>query len=115
MQTISSYMGTFLQFANVCIILFGFYKFLGKPHSTLEERVKKLESEVSDMKTSLKQGGKKFADHDKALEILTKNVLALVEFEMNYCLKEDYPASKGLEKSKEELNEYLSTKKGTEL
>ena len=100
---------------NICVLAFGFYKFLGKPHSTLESRVAVLEDRADKMETSLKQGGKKFVEHDKALEVLTKNVLALVEFEMNYCLKEDYPASKGLEKSKEELNEYLSSKKGTEL
>ena len=105
----------FLAFCNICIILFGFYKFLGKPNSTLEERVKGIEDRLTIIERGLKLGNVKFNEHDRALEVVTKNVLALVEFEMQYCLKEDYPVSKGLEKSKEELNEYLSTKHGTEL
>lgn len=114
-QTVQSYLQTALTTFNIIIILYGGYKFLGRPRTNLEQRVSQIEKDIKEIRDCLKRGNNKFADHDKGLEVITKNVLALIEFEMQYCLKSDYPVSKGLERSKEELNEYLSSKKGTEL
>ena len=105
----------FLMFCNICIMVYVFFKFINKPHDSLEERVEKCEENIKDIKQSLYRGDGRFQEHERAIKVLVRSVIALVEFEMQYCLKEDYPVSKGLEKSKEELNEYLSTKHGTEI
>ncbi len=111
MQQASQYMGLFLQFANVCIILFGLYKFLGKPHSTLESRVKVLEDDVKDIKGSLYEGNKRFKSQNKGITIIMKSIIALIEWEFQYCQTENKTPSEGLKKAKDELNSYLATGK----
>ena len=38
-QSILPILQTILALGNICVIGYGFYKFLGRPHSTLEQRV----------------------------------------------------------------------------
>ncbi len=106
---------TILAVCNIAIIGYGFYKFLNKPHDTLEEKhdglakeVNELKVEVKEIKQALHQGNDRFREQDDAISVLIKSVLALVEFEMQYCLLEHKDLSKGLEKAKEALDEYLS-------
>lgn len=113
-QTLSQGMQLFLQFANICIILFGFYKFLGKPHYTLEERIKTLEAEIKDLKDARRVEENRYKDQHATNEVLIKSVLALVEFEINSCLKDDKEVSKGLEEAKEDLHSFLSKRGGSE-
>ena len=47
---------------------------------------------------------------DRALKVLTRSTIALVEFEMQYCLIEHKEMSKGLEKAKEALDEFVAEK-----
>lgn len=115
MEQFSEYMKVFLQIANIVIILYGGYKFLGKPHSSLEKRVATLEKDILEVKTSLARGNKRFIEQDMTNEVITQSVLALIEFEMEYCLKEHKEVSKSLELAKEKLHLYLAAKKGTEL
>ena len=106
---------TILAICNIAIIGYGFYKFLNKPHDSLEakheELKKKVEAhdvEINDIKQALRQGNDKFRDQDEAISVLIKSTLALIEFEMQYCLLEHKDMSSGLAKAKEELNNYLS-------
>lgn len=116
-QTISSGMSLFLQFANIIIIGYGLFRFLKKPHDTMEEKHTALEKrvdahdlEIAEIKKSLLQGNDRFRDQDDTNEVLIRSVLALVEFEMQYCLTEKKPMSNGLEKAKENLDNYLAKK-----
>lgn len=111
-KVMSENLQLFLQFANCIIILFGFYKFLGKPHSTLEQRVTAIEKRLDNIDTphgSLAKGNKKFNHLIKGLEIIMRSMMALIEFEQNYCMTEHKEFSDGLKESKKELNNYLSS------
>lgn len=99
---------TILVFCNIIVLVYGGYKFLNKPHDKLEERVTTLEVDVKEIKQALKQGNDRFKENDDAIKVLIKSTLALIEFEMQYCLVEHKEMSTGLAKAKEDLNEYLS-------
>lgn len=101
-----------LQFAlTVCnLIAMGcvFVKFLNKPHDTLEQRVAVLETKVDDLEKKNDKTEERNNDQDRGLEVITKSVLALIEFEMQYCITENKPVTRGLEKAKDALNDYLA-------
>ena len=99
-----------LQVANITVLGYALYKFLNKPHNSLEERVTKCEQDVKDIKQSLFRGDSKFQEHERALKVLVRATIALVEFEMQYCLTEHKEMSKGLEKAKEALDEFIAEK-----
>lgn len=105
-----------LACCNIIIIGYGLVKFLNKPHDTLEEQQKALEKrvdahdyEIKEIKEALRHGNDKFREQDDAIKVLIKSTLALIEFEMQYCLTEHKEMSSGLAKAKEELNDYLSS------
>ena len=99
-----------LQIANIVVLAYALYKFLNKPHNTLEERVDKCENDIKDIKQSLFRGDGRFQEMDRALKVFTRSTIALVEFEMQYCLIEHKEMSKGLEKAKEALDEFVAEK-----
>lgn len=99
-----------LAFANIVILGYAFYKFMNKPHDTLEERVNAHEVEIKEIKASLLQGNDRFREQEDTNEVLIKSVLALIEFEISYCLTEHKAMSKDLERAKDDLHSYLSKK-----
>lgn len=112
---------TILAFFNVCVLGYAFFKFLNKPRNDLEDRVnahdveiKEIkaahEIEIKEIKASLLQGNDRFREQYDTNEVLIKSVLALIEFEISYCLTEHKEMSKDLERAKDELHSYLSKK-----
>ena len=99
-----------LAFGNVCVMAFALVKFLNKPHSTLEGRITGLEVEVKEIKQSLLQGNDRFREQENTNEVILHAVLALIEFEIQYCLTEKKPITKELEKAKDDLHSYLAKK-----
>ena len=97
-----------LTFANLCIIGYAFLKFLGKPHNSLESRVSILELKQREIENSLLQGNDRFREQDNVNEVIIHSTLALIEFEMQFCLTEHKQMSTGLEKAKDDLNRFLS-------
>ena len=95
---------------NICIIGYGFYKFMNRPHDTLEERVNLHELEIKEIKQSLLQGNDRFREQEDTNEVLIRSVFALIEFEVHYCETEQKPISKNLEKAKDDLHDYLARK-----
>jgi hypothetical protein len=97
-----------LTFGNICVLAYALFKFLNRPHDTLEDRVNAHEVEINDIKKSLLQGNDRFREQDDTNEVLLHSVLALIEFEIQFCLVEHKEMSAGLAKAKEDLNNYLS-------
>lgn len=97
-----------LTFGNICVLAYALFKFLNKPHDTLEDRVNAHDVEIADIKKSLLQGNDRFREQDDTNEVLIHSVLALIEFEIAYCLTEHKEPSKDLERAKEDLHAYLS-------
>ena len=99
---------TLLTFGNLCIMAYAFSKFLSKPHDTLEQRVHNLEVKLDEVLDSLKQGNDRFREQTTTNEVIINSVLALIEFEMQYCLTEHKEMSSGLKEAKSDLNKFLS-------
>ena len=81
---------------------------MNKPHDTLEDRVNAHDVEIKEIKSSLLQGNDRFREQDDTNEVLIHSVLALIEFEIQYCLTEHKEPSKDLERAKDDLHSYLS-------
>ena len=107
-QDVLSVMQLILSFGNICIIGYAIVKFLGKPHDSLESRVSVLEVKQKEVEQSLHQGNDRFREQHDVNEVIIHSTLALIEFEMQYCLIEHKQMSTGLEKAKDDLNRFLS-------
>ena len=99
-----------LSIGQLCIMGYALSKFISKPHNDLNTRVTKLEVRVDDVEESLKQGNDRFREQAKTNEVIIHSVLALIEFEMQYCLTEHKEMSSGLSKAKEDLHNFLSSR-----
>lgn len=81
-----------------------------EPFNALKSRVDTHDVEIAEIKQALKQGNDRFREQEKTNEVLIHSTLALIEFEIQYCLTEHKEMSKGLEKAKEDLNNFLARK-----
>ena len=106
--TVQMILTLLISVANLCVMMYGLYKFTKKPHDTLEQRVTTLEVEVTNIKTSLNQGQDKFRALHEAVKVLLHSSLALIEWEMQYCLIEHKEMSESLKKAKDDLHNFLS-------
>ena len=97
-----------LATGNICVLAYALFKFLNRPHDTLEDRVNAHDVEIREIKASLLQGNDRFREQEDTNEVLIRSVLALIEFEISYCLTEHTEPSKDLERAKEDLHSYLS-------
>ena len=97
-----------LNFGNVCIMMYAFRIFLKKPQKSLEERVAVCEAKIKDHDQSLLQGNDKFRYQEKANEVIIHSVMALIEFEIQYCLTEMKPMSEELKHAKDDLHGFLA-------
>lgn len=109
-QTILPILQTLLAFFNICIILFGFYKFLGKPRDTLEKRVSKLETRVDEHDRKIKSSDDDVQEIKEASKVMQTCTLALIDFELSYCTNTNYEHTEDLFKAKDTLRGYLERK-----
>lgn len=109
-QIVLPILQTMLATANIIIIGYGFYRFINKPHDSLESRVTQAEVDIKEIKASLLQGNDRFREQENTNEVLIRSVFALLEFEVHYCETEQKPISKNLEKAKDDLHDYLARK-----
>lgn len=97
-----------LAICNIAIMGYVCFKFVNRPHDDLKERVTRCEEDIKDIKQSLYRGDARFQELDRALKVIITATRALIEFEVQYCLLEHKELSKGLEKAKEALDEFIS-------
>ena len=107
----SDFLKVVLQICQVVALFYAGYKFTRKPHDTLESRVSALEEKNKDMELELLKKDERIRELEELCGVIIRSVIALIEFEMQYCLTEDKPVSKGLEKAKESLDDYFAKKK----
>lgn len=110
MQLVLTTLSLIISLSTVCTLIYGFGKFLAKPHDSLEQRVAVLESRLRDVDRELLKGKDTFHEQNVTNEVLIHSTLALIEFEIQYCLTEKKPMSKELEKAREDLHRYLAKK-----
>lgn len=101
-----------LNIFNIAALLYAFRLFLRKPRDTIETRIVELEVKVKEIDQSLHQGNDRFKAQENTNEIILHSILALIEFEIQYCLVENKPMSEELKKARADLNSFLSSRKG---
>lgn len=99
-----------LAIGQLAVMLYALKAFLSKPKNALEQRVTALEVKVKEHDDSLHQGNDNFRAQTQTNEVLIQTVLALIEFEIQYCLLENKQPSPELLRAKENLQQYLSRK-----
>lgn len=117
-QDISSTLGLILQLANIVVIGYGLYKFMNKPHDTLEEkheelvkRVDKQDIRLDDIEESLLKGNDKFRNQEETNATFKSVMLSFINFEIAYCIHTGYDNNEDLINAKKELENYLSGKR----
>lgn len=78
------------------------------PFKTLSDKVEGHEVRIGKIESSLFLGNDRFREQEATNEVLLRSILALVEFEIQYCYTEGKPISKDLEKAKDDLHSFLS-------
>lgn len=116
-NTISEFLKLILQIANLVIICYGGYKFLHKPHDTLENEVQQIKKDqveqglkIKEIQRSLDNSHEKHRDQKQMNTVFINCMLAFIDFEMAYCQHSGYEYSEDLEKAKNTLQEYLAGK-----
>lgn len=109
-QVILTGLSLLTSFGTACVMIYGFGKFLAKPHNSLEERVNALELKHKEITQSLLKGNDRFREQEKTNEVIIIALSALIDFEVHYCETEQKPISKSLERAKDDLHRFLAQK-----
>ena len=111
----SEFLKILLQFANVVVLGYALYRFLNKPHDTLETKHEELKKRVDghdlkfkEIETSLQRNDHKFDKQQDLNEVFIKCMLAFIDFEMAYCSATDYKDTEDLKSAKATLRQYLA-------
>ena len=117
-QDISSTLGLILQMANIVVIGYGLYKFMNKPHDTLEKkheelakRVDKHDAKIEDIEESLLKGNDRFRVQEETNATFKSVMLSFINYEIAYCIHTGYEHTEDLINAKHELESYLAGKK----
>lgn len=78
------------------------------PFKSLAGKVEEHEVRIGKIESSLFLGNDRFREQDNMNEILLRSLLALIEYEIQYCITENKPITKELEKAKDDLHGFLS-------
>ena len=109
-QAILPILQTILTSANICVLGYALFKFLNRPHNTLEEKVKEHDVKIKEIETSLLQGNDRFRNQDSTNEVMQSCMLALIDFELAYCIHTSYEDTEDLMRAKNELRAHLARK-----
>jgi hypothetical protein len=110
LQLASTIASSITSIGALIVMVYTFSKFMNKPHDTLEQRISVIEVRMGDVDRELNKGDEKFKEVDQMGEVLITSVLALVQFEIQYCIEEKKPMSEELKEAKKNLTNYLSKK-----
>lgn len=91
-------------------MLWALKTFLNKPHNTLDARITAIEVDVKEIKQSLLQGNDRFREQDDTNEVMQTCMLALIDFELGYCIHTNYGDTDDLIKAKDALRKHLARK-----
>lgn len=97
-----------ISIISIIVSMYALYRFLSKPHNTLETRVFNLEKDVGDIKQSLKEGNDKFREQAKLNAVFKAVNLAFIDFEIAFCQNTGYKDIADLKKAKRILQNSLA-------
>lgn len=76
----------------------------------MEQRVSVAEIKIKEIEASLLQGNDRFREQESTNEVMQSCMLALIDFELAYCIHTSYEDTDDLMKAKTELRKHLSRK-----
>lgn len=110
-QTVLPYFQLLVTCGTFLGMLYALKKFVDKPHDSLEQRVSILEVKFKEHDNSLNSSHEKLRDEKRTDSLIITSLIALIEFETDYCLKHGGESiSPGLLDAKKKLYEFLSEK-----
>lgn len=109
-KDILPFLQVILTSGNICILAYALFNFLKKPQNSLEQRVSVTEIKIKEIEASLLQGNDRFREQDSTNEVMQSCMLALIDFELAYCIHTSYEDTDDLMKAKTELRKHLSRK-----
>lgn len=109
-QTVLTVLTLFIQFGTVSTMVYGFSRFLNKPRESVEQRVTVLEVKLKELERDKDNLRLRCKEQDDTNEVLIHSTLALIEFEIQYCITEKKPMTDDLKKAKKDLHNYLAKK-----
>lgn len=119
MAAVLTFFQTFLAIGNTVIMCYACGKFLGKPKVSIENRLTSIENRLTIVENRLDKtderllnGNDRFRAQDKTNSVVLRSTLALIEFEIHYCITEGKNVTKELENAKDELQTYLIRSEG---
>lgn len=107
-QEIKDILQLVISVISICVSMYALYRFLSKPHDSLESRIAALEKDIKDIKTSLREGNDKFRDQAKLNAVFKAVNLSFIDFEIAYCSNTGYKDTADLKKAKRILQNCLS-------
>lgn len=109
------YFQLLLTVGNICVLGYALYKFLNKPHDTLETKHEELKKRVDahdlkfkDIDNRLHEENDNFREQKELNTIFINCMLAFIDFEMAYCSATGYKDIEDLTNAKKTLREYLA-------
>ncbi len=109
-QSILPVLQVILTFGNICVLGYALFRFLNRPHNTLEEKVNEHDIKLREIETSLLQGNDRFREQENTNEVMQTCMLALIDFELAYCIHTGYADTEDLVKAKDVLRKHLARK-----
>jgi uncharacterized coiled-coil protein SlyX len=104
----------FAQFAltigNLGIMVYALTKFIAKPHNTLEARVIALEAKTQEFERIIVSMKDNITDEHETNEVMQTCMLALIDFEIQYCTNTHYEVTDDLMEAKKILRKHLGKK-----
>jgi len=97
-----------LAAGNVCVLAYALFKFVNKPHDTLESRVTVVENDVKEVKQLVASHEARFEEQEETNEVMQNCLLALIDFELTYCIRTQYDDTTDLIKAKDGLRQHLA-------
>ena len=105
---IIGFLGAILTILNIIDKYIGLKDKSDTPFKSLSSKVEEHDIRIGKIESSLFLGNDRFREQEATNEVLLRSILALVEFEIQYCITEGKPISKDLEKAKDDLHGFLS-------
>ena len=101
---------TILALCNITVLGYALLKFLNKPHNNLETRVNEHDIKIKEIENSLLQGNDRFREQETTNEVMQSCMLALIDFELAYCIHTNYGDTEDLINAKNILRKHLARK-----
>ena len=97
-----------VSFCSLCVMVYGFGKFMAKPRESLSDEVADIQKWRKTVDERLAKGNRRFDEQSEANRVTQNALLALVDKEIRDCDLRDQSVPEELSKAKSELVNYLT-------